>query len=268
MFRKILKASPLLFLLCDPSSGLLITSPIIRDHDDLDGLTVGDDHTQYQKESEKDQANGYPGLDGSSKLTGSQQTYGTATDTAAEGNDVRIPTTGENDALQGTTGTPSNTNRYVTDEDNRVDIHWDLKTAGEGSFEVFAGTPDIKSPAWDSADLMGYLEVIGGAADDKGGVVYEFIIPEGVTTLSEVRCTGKLGTVSQDVINMRVKREDGTQIGSTTITAATETEATISSWSPSPTLVAGTRIIVEFEYVGDSTEDGFLGSCRVKMARE
>lgn len=144
---------------------------------------------------------------------------------------------------------------------------FDLKTVGEGSFEVFAGTPDIKSPNWDSTDFMGYLEVIAGAAADKGGIVYEFIIPEGVTALVEVRCTGKLGTVSQNVINMRVKREDATQIASGTITAATETELTLTSFSPSPTLVAGTRIIVEFEYVGDSTEDGFLGSCRTKMER-
>lgn len=149
----------------------------------------------------------------------------------------------------------------------RLNDVFDLKTVGEGSFEVFAGTPDIKSPNWDSSDLMGYLEVIGGAADDKGGIVYEFIILEDVTGITEVRCTGKLGTVSQDVINMRVKREDGTQIASGTITAATETELTLSSFSPSPTLVAGTRIIVEFEYVGDSTEDGFLGSCRIQMSR-
>ena len=35
-------------------------------------------------------------------------------------NDPRVPTTGENDALQGTSGTPSNTNRFVTDGDSRM----------------------------------------------------------------------------------------------------------------------------------------------------
>ena len=50
------------------SSGLDISSPVIRDHADLDGLTTGDDHTQYQKESEKDGANGYAGLDGSGDI--------------------------------------------------------------------------------------------------------------------------------------------------------------------------------------------------------
>jgi hypothetical protein len=32
-------------------------------------------------------------------------------------NDARIPTTGENDALAGTSGTPSSTNKYVTNDD-------------------------------------------------------------------------------------------------------------------------------------------------------
>ncbi len=38
----------------------------------------------------KNAVNGYAGLDGSSKLTGSQQVYGTTSDTAAEGNDTRL----------------------------------------------------------------------------------------------------------------------------------------------------------------------------------
>jgi len=34
--------------------------------------------------------------------------------------DTRIPTADENNALQGTSGSPSNTNRYVTDQDTRI----------------------------------------------------------------------------------------------------------------------------------------------------
>lgn len=37
-------------------------------------------------------------------------------------NDGRVPIQSENDALQGTSGTPSNTNRYVTQEDDRVEF--------------------------------------------------------------------------------------------------------------------------------------------------
>jgi len=445
------KVLPVLFLLlCVPAHALQIQSPVIRDHADLDGLTTGDDHTQYQKESEKDGANGYAGLDGSgdiavgalpnhasnhtdgtddiqdgtaaqkglvtatqitkldgiepsakddqtdaeiktayeanpntnefsdaeqtklggaeetsnkniangyagldvsSKLDGAQQVYGTGSNTAAEGNDsrlsdarvptahdlagaehnadtladlntkvsdatlidtgdsrlsdartptthdlagaehaadtladlnskvsdatlidtgdTRIPIQGENDALVGSAGTPSTSNPYLTDEDNRIDIHWDLKTAGEGSFEVFAGTPGIKSPDWDSGDLMGYILVTGSAVDDQGGVVYEFVIPEGVTDLTEVSCTGKLGVASQDAITVRVKREDGTQVdtgGPHQITAAVETLLVINTFS-GETFVPGTRFIIEVEYQGDNTETGSIGSCLVEMAR-
>lgn len=38
----------------------------------------------------KDAANGYAGLDGSTKLSGSQQTYGSSANTACEGNDSRL----------------------------------------------------------------------------------------------------------------------------------------------------------------------------------
>lgn len=38
----------------------------------------------------KNAAGGYAGLDGSSKITGSQQTYGTASNTACQGNDARL----------------------------------------------------------------------------------------------------------------------------------------------------------------------------------
>ena len=44
---------------------------------------------------------------------------GTGAAQAAAGNDSRIPTQDENDALQGTSGVPSNANRYVTNADSR-----------------------------------------------------------------------------------------------------------------------------------------------------
>lgn len=45
--------------------------------------------------------------------------FGTTAGTATEGNDPRVPDQDENDALQGTDGVPSNTNRYVTNTDSR-----------------------------------------------------------------------------------------------------------------------------------------------------
>lgn len=59
------------------------------DHGTLTGLG-DDDHTQYQLRSEEGAANGYVGLDGSSKITGAFQTYGTVADTACEGDDARL----------------------------------------------------------------------------------------------------------------------------------------------------------------------------------
>ncbi len=43
-----------------------------------------------EETANKNSASGYPGLDGSSKLTGSQQTYGVGVNTACEGNDGRL----------------------------------------------------------------------------------------------------------------------------------------------------------------------------------
>jgi hypothetical protein len=54
------------------------------------GLTANTVNSDLEKISSKNAANGYAGLDGSSKLTGSQQVYGTTAATAAEGNDSRI----------------------------------------------------------------------------------------------------------------------------------------------------------------------------------
>ncbi len=45
---------------------------------------------------------------------------GTTSGTATEGDDPRIPTQDENDALIGTNGTPSSINKYVTDSDVRL----------------------------------------------------------------------------------------------------------------------------------------------------
>lgn len=54
------------------------------------GALASIDYTAKEDVANKDQPNGYAGLDGSSKLTGSQQVYGTTSNTAAEGNDSRL----------------------------------------------------------------------------------------------------------------------------------------------------------------------------------
>lgn len=52
-------------------------------------------------------------------------------------NDARIPTTGENDALAGTSGTPSSTNKYVTNDDARI--------PSQGENDALAGTAGTPS---------------------------------------------------------------------------------------------------------------------------
>ncbi len=153
---------------------------------------------------------------------------------------------------------------------NEAADYWELKTPDEGSLEVFVGTPDIKSTNWDSGDFVSYRKVVGTGAAQKGGLVYEFIIPEDTTSILSVSVTGKVGAVAAgNQINIRVHREDGTQIdtgGPYTITAATKTTVSITTFSGA-TLVAGERFVVEVEGQVDNTEEVFVGKCSIKLAR-
>lgn len=58
----------------------------------------------------------------SAKGTAYNKEFGTAAGTVSEGDDTRIPIQDENDALVGTDGTPSTSNKYVTDSDPRVPV--------------------------------------------------------------------------------------------------------------------------------------------------
>jgi hypothetical protein len=143
-----------------------------------------------------------------------------------------------------------------------------LQMADAGCLEVFSGSPDITASNWDSSDLEGYRLVTATIAADRGGVVYAFIVPEKVSSLVSVSVTGKLSNASSTAINIRVKDNAGTQVGSTSITAATKTTATITSFSPTPDLTEGNRIFVEVEgQIGLTTQTASIGSCLIKFAR-
>ena len=62
--------------------------------------------------------------------------FGTTSGTATEGNDSRVPTQDENDALIGTDGTPSSANKYVTNSDSRLGgivLSFDSASEGQSS---------------------------------------------------------------------------------------------------------------------------------------
>jgi hypothetical protein len=152
-------------------------------------------------------------------------------------------------------------------------LEWPLTLGPDAaSYAVFSGSPDIEASLWNATDRMGYRKVTGTIIADKGGLVYVFVIPDGVTGIREVSVTGKLGTASQNIINIRVKDQDGTLLTganpSASITAATVTTATVSSFSlTAAATTAGNRIIVEVEGDVDVAETAFLGGCVIKFSR-
>lgn len=101
-----------------PFLGQFVSTSLTNDHGLLNGL-LDDDHPQYQLRSEKNTVNGYAGLDGYGLVPGNRLTYGIIANTACVGNDSRLPTASQKDALVGTSGSPSSSNTYVTDADSR-----------------------------------------------------------------------------------------------------------------------------------------------------
>lgn len=65
-------------------------TPTAHSHPESDVTGLVADLGATEKTANKNAASGYAGLDASSKLTGSQQKYGSAANTAAEGNDPRL----------------------------------------------------------------------------------------------------------------------------------------------------------------------------------
>ncbi len=147
---------------------------------------------------------------------------------------------------------------------------WDRKFPDSGSLETFAGSPSIESSNWNATDFTSYRKVMGTGAAQKGGLVYEFSIPDGAVVLKEIVASGKVGAVfAGNQINIRVYREDGTQIdtgGPYAITAATLTALSITSFSGA-TFVAGERFVVVMEGQVDDLEEVFIGDCRIRIGR-
>jgi len=79
--------------------------------------------------------------------------FGTSSGTATEGNDSRVPTQDENDALAGTNGTPDSTNKYVTNTDPRnSDNRTDADAIHDNQASEISAITEKVSPV--SADLL------------------------------------------------------------------------------------------------------------------
>ena len=114
----------------------------VTDHGALTGLG-DDDHTQYQKESERNAASGYAGLDGSTKLTGAQQVYGAVANTAAEGNDARL-SDARTPVAHKTTHEPGGGDPMAVDA---AAATGSLRTVGTGALQACAGNDGRLSDA-------------------------------------------------------------------------------------------------------------------------
>jgi len=168
----------------------------------------------------------------------------------------------------------ANTNEFDDTEQSKLaglPGVWHQFIGPEGAaLENFSGSPDVFAAGWQEADLESYSNVTGTIALDKGGLVFQFIMPAGATDLTEVECTGKVGVVAAgNQILYTVHREDGTQVdtgGPHVITADAETDLSITTFT-GETLVAGTRIFVKAQGDVDVGETVSIGSCRVEIAR-
>lgn len=88
-------------------------------------------------------------------------------------NDTRVPTQSENDALQGTAGTPSNTNRYVTDDDTATTSTADAVVRGDGSGKIDNNWLDVSVEKFGGNGSDGALDTTSGVVDiDLGGEMY------------------------------------------------------------------------------------------------
>lgn len=65
-------------------------TPLSHTHPESDITNLTTDLAAKEATANKNAASGYAGLDGSSKLTGSQQVYGSGANTACQGNDARL----------------------------------------------------------------------------------------------------------------------------------------------------------------------------------
>lgn len=142
--------------------GLGITFLRTKDHSLLTGLTTGDDHSHLQRESEKDQASGYAGLDsGTLLLVAHIPGLAASKITSGEFATARIPGLAASKITSGRFGMarmPAGTSGQVlTAQGAGVDPAYAAAAAGAtltiAETEVYNGTPS--QAVWTDLDLSG-----------------------------------------------------------------------------------------------------------------
>lgn len=142
---------------------------------------------QWETLARRNAAGGYAGLDGSSKLTGSQQVYGTSGNTACEGNDARLPGTDEKAALVGTSGTASASNKYVTNADSRLA---DARTPTDDSVTGAKLSPLLETLLENNARRRIWLMPNNGATTRSSSPDLYTASPSGTVGTAAVDSTG------------------------------------------------------------------------------
>lgn len=138
---------------------------------------LGDPHPAYQLEAEKNQANGYAGLDGSGKVPGTRQTYGSAADTACQGNDARL-----SDARAPTAHTQATSTVTFAATDRLLG----RSTAGAGAGEEVACTAAGRA-LLDDADAAAQRSTLGLGALATKAAVATADITDGVVTYAKLQ---------------------------------------------------------------------------------
>lgn len=140
-------------------------------------------------------------------------------------NDTRVPTQGENDALVGTAGTPSSTNKYVTNDDTSgtgLVVRSSLLTSTVANVVKFGGDGSDGALAISSGTTTINL---GGVAVVVKNYTSIAITGTGVLAFSNPHASGTVVILrSQGVVTLTSSATpmlDGTGIGATTTTNAT-----------------------------------------------
>lgn len=159
-------------------------------------------------------------------------------------NDPRVPTTGENDALAGTSGTPSNSNRYVTADDVAT-----AATASKVVRRLASGDITVPATPTNSTDA-----VSKSYADSTKSNASASISGSGITTTQNIDTAVTMGTTPKVItVNFWLKGFSGSGTSTYSIGTAYFDGATIKSYFSPLYQSTSTTISATTYAVGDTS---------------